>query len=219
MNNQYYSLFRNKMSEPCEQQSENIHIHLSDINKKNRERAFDAEKTQNDCVEKYIITLNDTLQTKQKEDLLTIHALEQKIEEMEDEVESLEKKNSYLKSLLKNFHEMNKMSKELSKNNIVMRENTAISLNFFKYRATKHLRYLEALLMIFLGIFYEFYPIDYTFNVFIMLVIIVSFQESTLMNLIIPTLPEKANRNKELVTEIEKINKSQDYIHEFIDNI
>jgi hypothetical protein len=207
------------MSGTYDTQRENIHIHLTDVNKNSREREFDNENTQNDYVEKYIISLNDTLQTKQKEDMLTINTLEQKIEEMEEEVDSLEKKNSYLKSLLKNFHEMNKMSKELSKNNILIRENIEVSVTFFKYRATKHLRYLETLLIIFLGIFYEFYPVNYTFNVFIMLIIIVSFQESTLMNLIIPTLPGKENRNKELTTEIEKINKSQDYIHEFIDNI
>lgn len=204
------------MSGTHDQQNENIHIHLSDVNKKSKEQIFD---NQNGCIENYVITLNNTLQSKQKEDMLNIHDLEQKIEEMEDEIDSLEKKNSYLKSLLKNFHEMNKMSKELSKNNIFIKENIEVSVNFFKYRATKHLRYLETLLMIFLGIFYEFYALDYTVNVFIMLVIIVAFQESTLMNLIIPSFPEKENKNKEIITEISKINKSQDYIHEFIDNI
>lgn len=204
------------MSGSHNQQNENIHIHLSDVNKKSKEQIFDNQDHE---YLTYVINVNNTLQSKQKEDMLNIHDLEQKIEEMEDEVDSVEKKNSYLKSLLKNFHEMNKMSKELSKNNIFIKENIEVSVNFFKYRATKHLRYLETLLMIFLGIFYEFYALDYTVNVFIMLVIIVAFQESTLMNLIIPSFPEKENKNKEIITEISKINKSQDYIHEFIDNI
>lgn len=200
-------------------QTDNIHIHLSDVNKLNREKVFGDEKDNSDCAEKYIILLNDTLQMKQKEDMLTIHTLEQKNEELEEDIESLEKKNAYLKSLLKNFHEMNKMNKELSQNNIYIKENIEVSLNFFKYRATKHLRYLEGLLIIFLAIFYEFYPIDYAINIFIMLSIIVAFQESTLMNLHIPIFSEKENRNKEITSEIEKINKAQDYIHEFIDNI
>ena len=72
---------------------------------------------------------------------------------------------------------------------------------------------------LFLCLFLEFYPIEYTINVFVVLAIIVSFQESTLMNFIMPTFPEEESRNKEITAEIEKINKAQDYIHEFIDNI
>ena len=203
------------MSDTSYQQIDNI----TDVNKKNREKVFGGEKDHTNCAEKYIILLNDNLQIKQQEDMLTIQALEQKIVDFEDEIYSLEQKNSYLKGLLKNFHEMNKMSKELSKNNISMKKNTDTMLKFFKYRATRHLRYLEGLLVIFLCIFLEFYPIDYTINVFVVLAIIVSFQESTLMNFIMPTFPEEESRNKEITTEIEKINKAQDYIHEFIDNI
>lgn len=194
-------------------------IHLSDVNKLNREKVFGDKKDNSDCAEKYIILLNDTLQMKQKEDMLTIHTLEEKNEELEEDIESLEKKNAYLKSLLKNFHEMNKMNKELSQNNIYIKENIEVSLRFFKYRATKHLRYLEVLLIIFAASFYEFYPFDYAINIFMMLSIIVAFQESTLMNLHIPVFSEKENRNKKITDEIKKINKAQDYIHEFIDNI
>lgn len=195
---------------------DNIHIHLSDLNKK---KVFGEENNKSDCAEKYIILMNDNLQTKQKTDMLTISTLEQRVEELEEEVEAVEKKNTYLKSILKNFHEMNKNNKELTKNNNYMYENSCSTLKYYKYRATKHLRYLEAILMGILGIFYEFYPLQYFLNVFMVLAIIVAFQESTLLNFITPKFPEKEARNKEILDEIQKTEKAQDYIHEFIDNI
>jgi hypothetical protein len=190
-------------------------IHLSDLNKK---KVFE-ENNKFDCAEKYIILINDNLQTKQKSDMVTISSLEQRVEELEEEVEAIEKKNTYVKSILKNFHEMNKNNKELTKNNNYMYENSCNTLKYYKYRATKHLRYLEAILIGILGIFYEFYPLQYFLNVFMVLAIIVAFQESTLLNFITPKFPEKEARNKEILDEIQKTEKAQDYIHEFIDNI
>jgi hypothetical protein len=195
---------------------DNIHIYLSGLNKK---KVFGEENNKSDCAEKYIILVNDNLQAKQKTDMLTISNLEQRVEELEEEVEAVEKKNTYLKSILKNFHEMNKNNKELTKNNNYMYENSCSTLKYYKYRATKHLRYLEAILMGILGIFYEFYPLQYFLNVFMVLAIIVAFQESTLLNFITPKFPEKEARNKEILDEIQKTEKAQDYIHEFIDNI
>lgn len=197
-------------------ENENIHIHL---NNGNRKKVFGEDENNVKPSEKYIILMNDNLQSKEKEYIVSIKELENKVEELEDETESLEKKNNYLKGLLKNFHEMDKLNKELVENNIYSNEISLHTIKYFKYHATKHLRYLEILLIGFLGIFYEFYTINITMNLFFILAIVISFQESTLMNLKLPEYKEKEKRNKEIIDEIKKTEASQDYIHEFIESI
>jgi hypothetical protein len=195
--------------------TENIHIHLNEMNKN---KIFGTENTTSTS-EKYIITINDTLQANEKQHLLLIQELESNKTELEEDIENLEKKNNYLKSLLKNFHEMNKWNNELTKNALYMYTDTSNKMKMYKYRALTHLRYLEVLLFTFIAIFYEFYDINYVLNVFLMVAIVVAFQESTLMNFILPKYSDKEKRNKEIQNEIEKTEVSQDYIHEFIDNI
>jgi len=195
--------------------TENIHIHLNEMTKN---KIFGTDNTTSTS-EKYIITINDTLQANEKQHLLLIQELENNKTELEEEIENLEKKNNYLKSLLKNFHEINKWNNELTKNASYMYTDTINKMKMYKYRALTHLRYLEVLLFTFIAIFYEFYDINYTLNVFLMIAIIVAFQESTLMNFVLPKYTDKEKRNKEIQTDIENTEVSQDYIHEFIDNI
>ena len=169
--------------------------------------------------EKYIIHLNDTLQVKNTKNIKTIQNLENHIEELEEDIESLEKKHEYNKDLLKNFHEMTKWHAKISEYRLDMFENTRKSVNYFKYKALRHLRYLEALMIGFATIFYEIYPLSYTMNVIVMLIVIDAFQKSILINLNLPVFNAKQEKIDTINEEIKKTTASQDYIREFISKL
>ena len=196
--------------------NENVSIYLTDSCK---EKVFGNDESLIKPYERYIIHMNDSLQTKEKENLLLIQELESKVDIHEEEIETLEKKNGYLKGLLKNFNEINKWQKELYKNNSDMNYFTRVDIDSFKFKATRHLRFLEALLLCFLGISFECFSYQQTIIHFFIISIVVSFQESTLMNLAIPKFELETLRNNFLLKEIKDAEVSQDYIYEFIDSV
>lgn len=168
--------------------------------------------------EKYIICINDKLQLENREYLKKIMKLESAVQDMEEELGQIEKRNFNIKGLLKNFHEMDKWRKEISENEEKMLSSTIKNIHSFKYRATRHLRVLEAILIFFTGIYFEYYPLSQFLPVLVMLVIITAFQESTLQNLQLPSCTEEEKIVKKLREEIKKTIKAQDYIHDFLDN-
>jgi hypothetical protein len=168
--------------------------------------------------EKYIILMNDTLQAENREYVILIKELEDRVEEMEEELGSVETRNSNIKCLLKNFHEMDKWRRELSEQEKEMLSCTQSSIHSFKYRATRHLRVLEGILALFIGLCFEYFPRFEFFPVFGIFIVIVAFQESTLQNLQLPSFPKEEKKAKQIREEITKTVKAQDYIHEFLDS-
>ena len=168
--------------------------------------------------EKYIILMNDTLQTENREYLIRVKELENRVEEMETDLGLAEIRNVNIKGLLKNFHEMNKWRKDLSEQEKEILTKTQSSIQSFKYRATRHLRVLEAILVLFVGMCFQYFPITEFLSVLVMLMIIVFFQESILQNLQLPVFPKEEEKAKKLSKEIQKTIKAQDYIHEFLDS-
>lgn len=87
---------------------ENIHINVYEHNKK------DIETTQNSS-EKYIILMNEELNNQNKDYLIEIEQHENRIEELENDIDREEKKTVYMRGILKNFYYLNTKEKQLNK--------------------------------------------------------------------------------------------------------
>ena len=166
--------------------------------------------------EKYIILTNDTLQAENRQHVDRVKELESQVEDLEGDIERMEKGKACLKGMLNNFNEMNKMKTSVAKIEAEIRQETTNHIRLFKHKATKQLRMLEAFMVCVLGICYE-----WNFgNCYILagvMMIFIADSESTLANLTIPTFTDKESKLKELQSEIKEADKAQDYIHELIE--
>lgn len=185
---------------------------LRDLEEKNRVLQDNSTPEQ-----RYIILMNDELHVQNRDLLKRVSKLEDQVEEFEDEQGQTEVRRNNMKGLLKNFHEMNKWHKEVSEKQGNVIQSAHKDVQHFRWRATKHLRILEACLLVFLAVCYENYSFLHFLPVFACLLVVVSFQESTLQN--IPPLEYKTqdDRIKVLLKEIQDTMKAQDYIHDFLD--
>lgn len=168
--------------------------------------------------EKYIILMNETLQRNAKNDQATIKDLENKVEELEDETDRVDARRNYLKSLVKNFHEMHKMNEKLSDLQSQMTRITQNSVRVYKSRAAWHTRILHCLLVLVFGLSCEFNDMVSSGLMGTMVIIVIAFHHSLLKNLQLPSLTSREERVSKLSKEKKKINDAQDYIHEFIES-
>lgn len=192
----------------------NVHIYL---NKEIKEATQKVLKTASPH-ERYIILLNQTLQQQFTDSTLKIKDLEAQIETLEEEVDSYSSRKNYLKSLLKNFHEMHKMNEQLSNLEKKIKENNLKFLKEYKIRSKVHLNILWAIFLLIICITWEFTD-NFTTSLMSSVIIgVVSFQRSMWLNLVLPDSKSIQGKIKEITTEKKKILKAQDYIHEFIDS-
>ena len=191
--------------------SVNIYLHSQELK--------DSVLNGSSSYERYIILMNDTLQLENKKNTTMIAELESSIEELNDEIGTSDVRNSNIKGLLKNFHEMNKWYSDLDmhKSSIISKIQTDI--NQYKYNAKKHIRMLEAGLLCVLGFVYENYSTYNFVSMLCLLCVVVSFQESLLLNLQLPECTYEKELMSLLKEDISKTTKAQDYIHEFIDQL
>ena len=188
-----------------------VRIYLNDATKK--KNVLDGA----DPHQKYIILMNDTLQADNKKCGQTIKCLQVRIEELENENEHLEKNHMYTKSLLKNFHEMNKWHKEISARRKSMIDGTQKYIHEYKHVMKWRLRYLQAFTVLFFALCYQCFPFLFFAPMASVITLLVLAHESYLRTLSIPTHKPDALLIKNILNEIKKTTAGQDYIYEFID--
>ena len=168
--------------------------------------------------ERYIILMNETLQVSAKKDLCTIKELESRVTELEDEAEQFDSRRNYMKGLLKNFHEMHKMNDELVLLQSQMKEGSKASVKRYKSRLAWHLCALHCMLVLVLGLSYEVsIPCDTAF-LWLVVLIVISFNYSMLKNLKVSVFTDVEDKVTRLTTEKNKVHDAQDYIYEFIES-
>lgn len=191
--------------------TENVNIYLNTQAKK------DDVLSQATPQEKYILLMNDSLQYKNKELESNINDLEAQIEVFEEDNNRMEKGRTYMKGLLKNFVEIHNWFTTVTDKQKNIITNISSEINKFKHMATKHLRYLQTVMILFLAVWYEYHKFIDFFPILTIFAIIAAFQESTLWNLRIPEYVKDKNTISNLMEEIRKANAAQDYIHILID--
>jgi|UniRef100_A0A6C0CXG2 outer membrane murein-binding lipoprotein Lpp len=192
-----------------EEQPKNINIYLTEQNK-------ETVLSGSTSYERYIIIANETLQIENRELSKRIKTLENNVDDLESQMDKEETSKSYMRGLLKNLAELNKLFGEVSLHRHTILKNTEDHLNKYKYKARKHLRFIEGFFALLAAIVYELYNTNTFITLVILLCIIVAFTESMLFNLTLPNCIEENEKINQLETEIKDIKDAQDYLDDYI---
>ena len=190
---------------------ENINIYLG--TKANQDKILNDASPH----ERYIILMNDTLQLDNRKLTGMVTDLESQVVELESDSDRMEKSKTYMKGLLKNFIEMTKWYKEICTHHQIIRDGITHDFKTFKYKATRHLRILQSLMMIFMAVWYEYNTLEVFLPVMVVVACTLAFQESTLWNMNICPYKSDTNKISELSKKISNADAAQDYIHVLID--
>lgn len=135
--------------------------------------------------ERYIVLMNNTLQERNKEHLITIKKMEINLEELYESLSKAESHVENLNELLTDLHQSEANLRELSEKDAKVIETTRTELRNYKIKAKTHLRYLQIIMIVFASFYYEFYGFNTFAPIAMMLVVIAAFQESTLDGMVI----------------------------------
>jgi len=193
--------------------TEKIHIHLSN---KDQTEIFN-QKGSSDQTVKYIILDNDKLRAREKKLIVKLNSIQDEKKQLENELESVEKKHQYNKSLLKNFHEMNKKYTTVfdMKKKIITKKNKY--LVDYKKKLSKDIMKVEIGSFIMLIISFFFLSFFNTFFLILFIVPVVTGIEIKMKQMTFPELKEDKKQIENKLIEINEIYKNQDYIHEYIE--
>lgn len=171
--------------------------------------------------ERYIILMNETLQTENRNLSAQLKELENKISESEEEIDRYDVSKRYTKGLLKNLVELDKFKSIIANNNENIANKTSSDLNDYKIKARRHVRILAALMFVLFGVFWEtkFFNNMQFFAVFFIAVFNNAFMENMISNLVIQKFLEEKDENLKVKESIKKISDSQDFLNDYIDNI
>ena len=187
-----------------EKKLEHVNIYLK--NNTDKENIFRDSST----YEKYIILMNEDLQGENKN-------LTEQINDLKDENDKYDTSKRYIKGLLHNLIEIEKMTTEINENicKFYKKEKNIYETNFISTKF--YFQLYESFFIIFLGILFQLSLIN------IFLVLIFTFYISGNFYFI-EKLPTKfiicdLSENDKLNEKIQKIKNSQDFLSEYIDNI
>jgi hypothetical protein len=135
--------------------------------------------------ERYIILMNNTLQERNKEHLLTIKKMEINLEELYESLSKSEFRVENLNGLLTDLHQTEANLRELTEKDAKVIETTRAELRNYKIKAKTHLKYLQIIMIVFSSFIYEFHGFNTFAPIAMMLIVIAAFQESTLDGMII----------------------------------
>jgi hypothetical protein len=194
-----------------EKVTENVNIYMKNDSVK--------DNILKDCssYEKYIILMNESLQNENKELNITIKNLEKQISEYEEEVDRYDISKRYTKGLLKNLVELEKMRNRISENNDKLYSQIRDEHNKIYKNNKFYMRFYELITLIIFSVFYEIKIIELTHFIIFMFFIIINFYMFEKINKKIEDI--KCVENDELFIKIKKINDSQDFLNDYIDNI
>jgi len=135
--------------------------------------------------ERYIVLMNNTLQERNKEHLITIKKMEINLEELHESLSKAESRVENLNGLLTDLHQTEANLRELSEKDANVIKTTRAELRNYKIKAKTHLRYLQIIMIVFASFYYEFHGFNTFAPIAMMLVVIAAFQESTLDGMVI----------------------------------
>ena len=180
----------------------------------------------NQSTNDYIVDLNKSLLSENQNLIARMVHLEEEVKKKNEELDDIneelgreEKSNNYLKSLLKNFLETSKMFEQISDNRKLISDINYRSIKNFKNDISKNHHILA-------GIYFSLFAISILtmeYSVSLLILFYTSLPVGVLEYYIyIFNLPMHTKENEkinQLLNKIKEVETSQDYIHEFIDNI
>ena len=164
---------------------------------------------ENHCLETYITEQNQNYKDKNKQLNVQVYELINIINDLENTVEILKDNKVYKTFFLKNFMKLDKVRVNIikCKTNILKTQQNALLQ--YKIRATKHLRVLEAVTILFISYFYDPLYNNILFPFLMVYLIFISFQESSLHNLRNAYIEDDIDILDELEKQVQKIEEER----------
>jgi hypothetical protein len=191
--------------------SENVNIYMK--NDSTKENILKDSSS----YERYIILMNESLQNENKELNATIKNLEKQIADYEEEVDKYDVSKRYTKGLLKNLVELERLRTKISENNEKMYSDIKDDCNKTFKNNKFYLRLYELITLVICAVLFEINFLDLFQFILFMNFIIINFYAFEKINIKIKNV--KCLENDELYIKIKKINDSQDFLNDYIDNI
>jgi|TARA_B110000114_G_scaffold166123_1_gene186998 hypothetical protein len=172
----------------------------------------------------YIIDLNQQLLSGNRELVIENNTLkkdlvkkDEELEENDDAIGRVEKSNVYLKNLLKNFLEMSKLYQEISEKRKIISDENFSAIKIFKDNVKKFRYTVISIYFIFFTISIMVTPLYIVCGFVIYSVLPITLIEYNIMEFKLPL--NENNIIKNIQKQIKELDSSQDYIHEFIDQV
>lgn len=191
------------------------------FNSEKRKDVLESKTTS--AFEKYTIIQNESLQAENREMRLHQKSLEQKLEELEDENERFDASKRYMRGLLKNLVELDRLRKQKNKEQASLTLSLRTKTNKGREAHKVHTRVFQSVLLVVAAMTLSFYSYETYFDqlsIFLSSMMIIWYQERTLRDF--PTIERGettnvciANTNK----QIRDIENAQSFLEEHIDSL
>ena len=166
--------------------------------------------------EKYIIHMNENLQEKQLKLISRINDLEGQNKAFEEEVDKYDVSKRYMRGLLKNLSELEKLYSSV---NLNYKNELKILIKDKNDLYIKH----EKILKILLTILIPLYSVLFNYNIYLLIITILYISINIYLfyklNTYIILKTSIDNINEESTLKIKIIKDSQDYLDDYIDNL
>lgn len=169
--------------------------------------------------DRYIILQNETLQEENRQLTSKVNDLQTENSLLQEDIDKYDNSSRYFKGLLKNLSELEKLAGIVaSEIEILGNKNFNIYKNF-KIKAQRHIYYLEAIMILFMGILYEFKFLSQFQSIVVVFIVLfnIAFTQNMLNNLVCDNIENTLINNTK--KKIDDIHKGQDYLSDYIDNL
>ena len=169
--------------------------------------------------DRYIILQNETLQEENRQLTSKVNDLQTENSSLQEDIDKYDNSSRYFKGLLKNLSELEKLAGIVaSEIEILGNKNFNIYKNF-KIKAQRHIYYLEAIMILFMGILYEFKFLSQFQSIVVVFIVLfnIAFTQNMLNNLVCDNIENTLINNTK--KKIDDIHKGQDYLSDYIDNL
>ena len=171
--------------------------------------------------ERYIILMNESLQSENKKLCSENNVLESRISELEEENELYDNSKRYTRGLLKNLVELEKLHSEISAKHKLMFLDSKNYINSYFKKYIYQFRIFETFLFCLSAIIYHNNIFSYKqfllFSIFFITPVV--FTEIIFNKFDLPLYTKDIEIIKETEEKIKKISDSQDFLSDYIDNL
>ena len=169
--------------------------------------------------ERYIILKNETIHGENRQLNLKINELQNENNSLQEDVDKYDTSTRYIKGLLKNLSELEKLTSTISSERDVISTKNFTFYKNFKIKAQKHIYYLQAIMFVIMAILYEFKFLSQLQSIIVIFIILfnIAFTQNMLNNLILDNTENQVIVNTK--KKIDDIHKGQDFLYDYIDTL
>ena len=169
--------------------------------------------------ERYIILQNETIHGENRQLNLKINELQNENNSLQEDVDKYDTSTRYIKGLLKNLSELEKLTSTISSERDVISTKNFTFYKNFKIKAQKHIYYLQAIMFVIMAILYEFKFLSQLQSIIVIFIILfnIAFTQNMLNNLILDNTENQVIVNTK--KKIDDIHKGQDFLYDYIDTL